>query len=391
MSEANANPGAASVQHERLVYLDAVRGIAALAVLWGHAYLAFGIQYFKPIMHTPLHLFFDAYAAVTIFFVLSGYVLSVRYLDQRKIGAFNIWAFYIKRYCRIVLPFIAILVLSYIARTWLYQPYPENDPGLSRWALRLWSDQKVDLPAIEYLKSALMILPDTKFPLIPQAWTLRIEMGMSLALPFMILIACRSSWWLVLFTVIFIQLLGVYVFAAHFTLGILLAKHQDSIIEHLQKNALLSLTTLVLGIMLLTYRLPPDAIAIDLSPRSLRFVTGIGALLLLAWIMSSARTQAVLSIAPLRFLGRISYSLYLVHLIILLTLSPLAIHWLNSIGIGGSVSYWLALGVTAVGSIVLSAICFYLFEQPSIRLGALASSRINARLGSQKAASPHGS
>ena len=369
-------PLVAKAQQDRLVYLDAVRGIAALAVLWGHAYLAFGHQYFQPIMRTPLHLFFDAYAAVTVFFVLSGYVLSVRYLELRRFESFNIWAFYVKRYCRIVLPFIAVLVVSYLARTWFYQFYADNDPALSKWAQRLWSDKKVDLPPLEYLKSALMILPDTKFPLIPQAWTLRIEMGMSLALPFMILIACRSSWWLVLFTIVFIQLLGVYVFAAHFTMGILLAKHQEYIVNLIRSNRLLAIATLVIGVLLLTYRLPHELIAMKLSPKELRFVTGIGALMLLAWIMANARAQAILSIAPLQFLGKISYSLYLVHLLVMLTVAQPAIHWLNVIGIEGSYSYWLALGITAVASIIVSSICFYVIEQPSIRIGAIISTKI---------------
>ena len=369
-------PLVAQAQQDRLVYLDAIRGIAALAVLWGHAYLAFGHQYFQPIMHTPLHLFFDAYAAVTVFFVLSGYVLSVRYMELRRFESFNIWAFYVKRYCRIVLPFIAVLVISYLVRTWFYQFYADNDPVLSKWAQRLWSDKKVDLPTVEYLKSAFMILPDTKFPLIPQAWTLRIEMGMSLALPFMILIACRSSWWLVLFTLVFIQLLGVYIFAAHFTMGILLAKHQEYIVNQLRANRLLAIATLILGVLLLTYRLPHELIAVKLSPKTLRFVTGVGALMLLAWTMASTRAQAMLSIAPLRFLGKISYSLYLVHLMILLALSQPAIHWLNGLGIEGSYSYWLALGITAAASIIFSSACFYLFEQPSIRIGAILSSKI---------------
>ena len=159
-------------------------------------------------------------------------------------------------------------------------------------------------------------------------------------------------------------------------MGILLAKHQEYIVNLIRSNRLLAIATLVIGVLLLTYRLPHELIAMKLSPKELRFVTGIGALMLLAWIMANARAQAILSIAPLQFLGKISYSLYLVHLLVMLTVAQPAIHWLNVIGIEGSYSYWLALGITAVASIIVSSICFYVIEQPSIRIGAIISTKI---------------
>ena len=195
-----------------------------MAVVIGHLSFAFGVEPFKPILRTPLYLVADGYAAVTMFFVLSGYVLSLRYLSMTKIGEFNLWGFYVKRYCRIVLPYLAVFALSYLVCISFYQVFAENDPVLSRWGQRHWSEEKLNLPTYEYIKAAIMVLPKTQFPLIPQAWTLRIEMGMSLALPFLVLIACRSSAWLVAFVAIFVELLGLYVFATHFVMGILIAR-----------------------------------------------------------------------------------------------------------------------------------------------------------------------
>ena len=365
--------------HGRLAYLDAIRGIAALAVVWGHLYLAFGVEYFRPIMRTPLHLFFDAYAAVTVFFVLSGYVLSVRYLSQNRMGEFSLWGFYIKRYCRIALPFLTVFLLSYLAYVGFYQVFTDNDPVLSKWAQRHWSAEKLALPPIEYIKSAAMVLPNTQFPFIPQAWTLRIEMGMSLALPFMVLIACRSSWWLVIFTAIFVELLGLYVFATHFTLGILLAQHQENLVRWVRRHRINSLLTLVFGVMLLTYRWPPEFMAIKLSPKNLRFVTGLGAFLVLLWVMASPRVQELLDWSFFQFLGRVSYSLYLVHFIVLLTAAQYSIHWANSIGITGSYSYWLAFAVTIIGSLALAALCFRFVERPAISLGYFLASKIQLK------------
>lgn len=362
----------------RLAYLDAVRGIAALAVVWGHLYLAFGVEYFRPIMRTPLHLFFDAYAAVTIFFVLSGYVLSVRYLSMQRIGEFNLWGFYVKRYCRIVLPFLAVFLMSYLACIGIYQVFGDNDPVLSKWAQRHWAPEKLELPTMEYIKAAVMVLPKTQFPLVPQAWTLRIEMGMSLALPFMVLLACRSSWWLIAFTVVFVEFLGLYVFAAHFTLGILLAQHQDTLVRWVRSHWFYSLLTFVSGVMLLSYRWPPEFMAVKLSPKDLRFVTGIGAFLVLLWVMASPRVQRVMDWPMFQFLGRVSYSLYLVHFIVLLTAAQYSIRWANSLGIDGSYSYWLAFAVTIIGSLLLAALCFRFVERPAIALGNALAGKIRS-------------
>ena len=363
----------------RLAYLDAVRGIAAMAVIIGHLYMAFGIEPFRPIMRTPLHLLADGYAAVTMFFVLSGYVLSVRYLSMSRMAEFNLWGFYVKRYCRIVLPFLAVFLLSYLVCVSVYQVFTDNDPLLSKWGQRHWAEDKLNLPTWDYVKAAIMVLPKTKFPLVPQAWTLRVEMGMSLALPFLVLIACRSSLWLVAFMLVFVKLLNLYVFATHFAMGILIAQHQQTLVNWVRSHRAWSLTTLVLGWFLLGYRTPPDFLAMKMTPVSLRFVTGIGASLLLVWLMASPRAQAFLELRGFQFLGRVSYSLYLVHFIVLLTLAQYSIHWANGIGIDGLASYWLAFAVTISGSLVLAAICYRFVEVPAIALGKSLSDRIARR------------
>ena len=71
---------------ERLTYLDSIRGLAALSVLCSHYCGAYDLP---PIVsqwvsNFPLSMCRDGFAGVSIFFVLSGLVLSLKYLRKGK-------------------------------------------------------------------------------------------------------------------------------------------------------------------------------------------------------------------------------------------------------------------------------------------------------------------
>ena len=87
----------------KLKFLDGVRGLAALIVVIHHYILAFFPAMFfgnSKINHfageheystSPLQLFYNGSFAVCIFFVLSGFVLSIKYLqtqDNKLLGEY---------------------------------------------------------------------------------------------------------------------------------------------------------------------------------------------------------------------------------------------------------------------------------------------------------------
>jgi peptidoglycan/LPS O-acetylase OafA/YrhL len=353
--------------------------MAALAVVWGHALLAFAPSYLHKLSGTPLQLFVDGYGAVSMFFVLSGYVLSFRYLSLERMQAFELWGFYLKRYCRIALPYLGALVLSLLAFRFIYDGEQARQAGYSAWALRLWSPEKVDLGLLEYIKSVIMILPGTQFPLIPQAWTLRIEMGMSLLLPFLILVACRSPIWLAVLAVVLVKLLNLYIYIAHFVFGILLAIYAEQVAGYLRRHTWTGWLVLLLGLLLFGYKNPPDILSAKLTPAETRLLTGLGSAMVLGWIMANPLAQKFLGIAVFRFLGRVSYSLYLVHLVVILAIMPLLINWWAGLGLVGHGSNLLALILTTALSLLLASACWYLMESPSMKLGYHLSSALRKR------------
>jgi peptidoglycan/LPS O-acetylase OafA/YrhL len=108
-------------------YLDGLRGLAALTVVFLHYVTAFypafvtanysqihtksGIELF--IAKSPLDIFYAGNFAVCIFFVLSGYVLSMKYFQFKNQNILIKSA--IKRYFRLVIPVFASVSIAFIS------------------------------------------------------------------------------------------------------------------------------------------------------------------------------------------------------------------------------------------------------------------------------------
>jgi peptidoglycan/LPS O-acetylase OafA/YrhL len=110
----------------RLVGFEAVRGLAALMVVLSHLVLGFwpeliyreGLQWettpylVQLLVRTPLSKVWDGGLAVTIFFVLSGFVLSVSYFQSRSTASLGSSA--IRRYPRLMIPVAASILLTFV-------------------------------------------------------------------------------------------------------------------------------------------------------------------------------------------------------------------------------------------------------------------------------------
>ena len=109
----------------KLNYLDGLRGWAAAIVLLDHWMLmgyndptsqSQSVLWESWLFRTPLRLFIDGGFAVSIFFVLSGYVLMIKYMKNQ--GRTDlITSGLIKRYPRLMFPAFVSLILYY---SWLH-------------------------------------------------------------------------------------------------------------------------------------------------------------------------------------------------------------------------------------------------------------------------------
>jgi peptidoglycan/LPS O-acetylase OafA/YrhL len=185
---------------DRLAELDGVRGIAALVVVVHHCLLtqpAFSNYFFSnwtTQAQTPLqHLFFDTparlawagYEAVILFYVLSGLVLALPWLDRRP-PSYRV--FIIKRACRIYLPYLAAVTVAAV----LSFAFTLRAPiaGLSDWVNTMnWSWPVTSLVVINhvFLTGHHNVLDG---PIHSLVW----EMRVSALFPFIVIPIIRWGW-----------------------------------------------------------------------------------------------------------------------------------------------------------------------------------------------------
>jgi peptidoglycan/LPS O-acetylase OafA/YrhL len=150
----------------RLFALDALRGLAAVSVVVHHFHEAFSagnVRWWSV-------LFGSGKAAVVLFFVLSGYVLSLPSWEGRQ-APYGIYL--VRRVCRIYLPFAAAAALSIAGDAVFWRFHP----ALSGWYALTW--QAPVSPALVLVQFTMwpMAVFNTAF------WSLFFEMEMSVAMP----------------------------------------------------------------------------------------------------------------------------------------------------------------------------------------------------------------
>jgi peptidoglycan/LPS O-acetylase OafA/YrhL len=307
----------------RLDQLDSLRGLAALAVVFGHCLdvlPAFGTKpYSGPrtwlwvvLKQSPLEVLRDGHAAVLVFFVLSGLVLSMPFLQGRA-PAYRV--FVIKRVLRLYPPYASALLLAAVLQTAFAARLPR---GLSDWLTHAnWAEPLTAQAALDY---ALML--GGRISLDNPVWSLDYEMRVSLVLPLLLLPMLRWGAAGAIGTGVAMLSVGGFLlnlgspgipqavgqtclYGAMFMLGALLARRTGRL-------QALRLPSLSLWLLLLAW------VIFYVCWRDTMLAAGAAALI--AAVLVPGPAQRLCGLAPARFLGRISYSLYLIHVPVLLTL-----------------------------------------------------------------------
>ena len=169
-----------------LVELDSLRGLAAMAVLLLH-FLEGWLEASPP--HFVHYLFYIPFltngsAAVVLFFVLSGFVLT---LPQMAPQPQSYPAYLIRRICRIYLPYVAALALA-ILGCWRFH-------GLEMYGMQfhlIWRSA----PSLHIIAEHLAFLGRYDvYAYDSPIWSLVHEMRISLIFPILCLISLRLRAW----------------------------------------------------------------------------------------------------------------------------------------------------------------------------------------------------
>ena len=353
----------------RLVALDGLRALAALIVVFAHASYAIAKTKLQDLtlFHSPLGLFVNASGAIHVFFVLSGYCLTASALRGAAPG--ELAQFYLRRVARIHGPYVAAAAIAWMASAWLY---PEPHAGVSDWMRHLLA---VRLSPSEFARA--LLFPGMAGGLLPQGWTLRVEMVFSLLLPFLVALATRAHW----SALVAVSLAALYVsdsfsssrFALDFALGIALFLERDRLAALLARARFATAISAVAGVWLLW--VPMYTLLEATSPRLSAVVSAAGATLLLVAAAHGPGLRRFLAWRPVAALGRVSYSIYLLHFTVLVLLTPLLD---RAVGLAGGVAFAIAV---ALATCAVAPIGYRAVEQPCIRAGNAVCAVVARRAG----------
>jgi peptidoglycan/LPS O-acetylase OafA/YrhL len=343
----------------RLTQLDGMRGLAALFVFTSHLNLALPPP--SPLaswQHTPLGLFWGGQAAVDFFFVLSGFVLALPFMTSAPTApAPHFYGrFVLQRLARIYPAYWFALLFSLVAMR-LFVPAGVTAAG--PWTHDFWLHGWADLSPQILLRHVLLV-PDFDSRLIdPVSWTLVVEMRMSLLLPLIILAFRRwgghiGTPLLLVIVLALSRKLEILHFLPLFALGVALARHFRAWSRPRADNGSLAFWLLLL-VGLLSYGSP---YVMHMGHPRDDYLSAVGAAVLIVLALQPTAFGSFLNSRAVQFLGRVSYSFYLLHLpTFLLSLSWLLPHL-------GS--------VTAVFCITLPLVCafswlsFSCIERPAL-------------------------
>jgi peptidoglycan/LPS O-acetylase OafA/YrhL len=354
---------------DRLDYLDTTRGLAALAVVVMHYFQEFGTpRAVAALSLTPIRAFWDGGAAVQLFFVLSGLVLSLRYFRtsiRPDMQALGLSAYVVARCCRIWLPYAAVIAITMATRRLMagwFQAHGTTADSLAH----LWYGAPQTVKGIlhQLVLFRLSSPADPRFTLIPQAWSLANEMILSSLVPAGVLIAARGNFWLAFTLTAAIGCAGLTALAAQFGLGILIAKNHRVLVAFFERRAVARSAMLVVSLML--YTSAPHFARWGFGLTLTYELVALGAGGLLLFTMSSPGTRRAFSLPGFRDVGRTSYSIYLIHVAVIVCLTPI-VHD----GAGGM--WGLGLAATLLISVLIAHPLYRFIEVPTIQLGRRAS------------------
>jgi peptidoglycan/LPS O-acetylase OafA/YrhL len=354
---------------QRIEYLDSLRGLAALCTLIGHWLSTFDDG--RGLSERTIHycnFFVNGGDAVSLFFVLSGFVLSYKYFKTGDLNL-NYKTFIINRFFRLYPAFWFMLALYFL------NAHAQEMHG-AYWKNWLWYKNYGFLEEASLLrKRADLFMP---------GWTLNIELGMSLFVPILILVMkYRREWFKYVILVALLSNSFFNLFLFHFCLGVWIGAHFEQIQQFDFKSTkwyryrwfIALLVWMLYSMRTILYFFPFEKAVTYKFLQRLTGIetfhyTGLGAFGILLIVIRSVWIQKILEKPIFLFYGRISYGLYVVHWYFLFGhLKHRSELFKSALGWTDLQIFWLIGVLTLALSTLLATFIYYAIEKPMILYG----------------------
>lgn len=329
----------------RIIYLEGLRGIAALVVVFEHLMKMFypnafsdqiiltnGDSAWRWLSYPPFNMLHNGAWAVTLFFVLSAYVLALKYFHNEAPSFFQTAKTIFARYIRLAVPVAAsFLIVAILIQVNAFN-IDEVTSKTGLYTVGIYDDSLrfMDALYLGFIKTMFYGSMDYN----PPVWTISLEMYGSVAVfiiaPLMAMLNNNSiSKWISAFLyAVLIALFHNMIFIG-FVIGLMIA-HASAIPACVKFMASTKKywvpVAFILGMYLCGYMVRGLYGGVYGSVTTGGFDTmkeyvynSWGAGLLILAIMHCKPIQQFLELEPIRKLGEISFPLYLTHYIVMIT------------------------------------------------------------------------
>lgn len=314
--------------------LDGVRALAILAVVFFHCRAPWGD---------------GGFIGVDVFFVLSGFLITSLLMEAHRRGGIEIGAFYARRALRLY-PTLLLVLLAYFVLA------PTLWPNENRWLT-------VALNVFYVMDYALAFWhpPFT----IGHTWSLGVEEKFYLLWPLLLPLLLRArrpiAWLLGAFLVVtawryFVALTwgwpqAYFRFDTHVS-GILLGavaaftRLKISRTTFAVAAAVLVVTVVVPIIATTAFSVSVEGVTLGIT------LAELAAFVLIRYVAEHANT-ALLASAPMVYVGKLSYGIYLWHFSFVILLRDVYVQ-----------PWWVTLSATLLFSVAMAALCLRLVDRP---------------------------
>lgn len=367
--------------NEKILAAEAIRGIACFFVVLSHLSLTFfpSLHHFfdNPtttqsielwIHDSPFAFWYSGTAAVYIFFVLSGYVLTYSIVGSSN-PTKKLVSMIIKRYPRLMLPALASCMLLWFAFTFFDPP----TTGLSEWIASLGNLGSIASFKLAFYEGSFGAFWNGTSQYNWVLWTMRIEFIGSFALFLLLYLRHLNRWftWLIPIAIVALCTDLDYLGYASFLIGILFYLYRRTL------STPVSIVLVLLGLYFAGVHVDSPSYQIfndyldDSSYEILNFLAGIFIVLPLLW----NRTLALaISNRVTIWLGKLSFSAYLTHLFVLYMVGVPLFEYIRPFMSYAPAALLSCLAVI-VGTFALSEVFYRLVDQNAIKLSSKLANR----------------
>ncbi len=359
--------------------LEGLRGVASLWVVLGHICLL--TQFHFPILSDPG-------IGVDLFILLSGFLMAKNYMERRNIEPWQekntFYRFWIRRFFRIAPLYYVLLIIAIIFGPWygdmrdiISSYYPTTATVASRY-----SDQSFG-NLISHVTFVFGFIPKYSFNTVLPDWSIGLEMQYYLLLPFIMIIILKVGY---IRTCIGIMLLCValkfslpFYFKSFPMPSMILTKLHMFIAgmlisEGVRRNDIKYVMYALLA--------PLASILIHIGINKLRILAEFGLIIFLAALIWKNEQEGIIKTLmsipkkiliskPATFLGDVSFSVYLLHLLIVIPAIAIALEVIDLSMWSSTVRFLIISSITIPLIYSISFILFRLIEKPGVTFGKM--------------------